>query len=162
MVRPQVHSTKHIVQFSLRTDEANTVENLSIASAVAVGAKDDPDEVEEGNTVKACYIELWARSATTTGASGQYVLYKKSSGQGFPSTTNMAALHDWNNKKNILWTGMGLFNDVDADAINLFKGWYKIPKGKQRFGLGDELVVTVFSPTIDVHLCGFATYKEYS
>jgi len=162
MVRPTVNSTKHIVQFSIRTVEAASVENLSIVSSVAVLAKNDPDEVEEGSIVKACYLELWARAGSTTGSSGQYVLYKKSAGQGPPSTTNMAALHDWNNKKNILYTGMGLFNDQDANAIPIFKGWYKIPKGKQRFGLGDELAITAFAPTIDVQLCGVAIYKEYT
>ncbi len=164
MVRPMVHSTKHIVQFTIRTVVAAgpQLQHLSIVSAVATPNKDDPDEVEEGSTVKACYVELWIRAADTTGGSGQLVLYKKSSGQGTPSIVNMAALHDWNNKKNILFTQMGLFNDQDADAVAVMRGWYKIPKGKQRFGLGDELQITVFTPSIDLHICGFAIYKEYS
>ncbi len=162
MVKPVIHSTKHIVQFSVRTNEAASVENLIIVDAVAVGNKNTPSEVEEGASIKACYVELWVRSSSTTPSSGQHVLYKKSVGQGFPSTTNMAALHDWNNKKNILFTQMGLFNDQDADAVRVLGGWYPIPKGKQRFGLGDQLVVTGFTASIDTVLCGFAVYKEYT
>jgi len=161
LVRPMVHSTKHIVQFSIRTIEAGTTEDLLIATAVAVGSKNVPNEVEEGSSIKACFIELWVRAGSATASSGQHVLFKKSQGQGFPTTTNMAQLHDWTNKKNILFTQMGLFNDQDADAVRIFGGWYKIPKGKQRFGLGDQLAVTGFSTAIDTQICGVAIYKEY-
>ncbi len=162
MVKAMVHSQKHIVQFSIRTIEAGTVENLTIVDAVAVANKNIPQEVEEGSSVKACYVELWVRAGSVTPSSGQHVLYKKSAGQGFPSTANMGQLHDWNNKKNILFTQMGLFNDQDADAVRIMGGWYKIPKGKQRFGLGDQLVVTGFSTAVDTQICGFAVYKEYT
>ncbi len=162
MVRPMVHSTKHIVQFSIRTIESGTVENLTIVDSVAVANKNIPAEVEEGSTIKACYLEIWVRAGSATASSGQHVLYKKSAGQGFPSTTNMGQLHDWNNKKNIFATQMGLFNDQDANATRIYGGWYKIPKGKQRFGLGDQLIITGFATAIDLQICGFAVYKEYT
>ncbi len=118
-------------------------------------------EVEEGSSIKACYVELWIRAGEVTAGSGQFVLVKIPAGAVDPTTTEMAALNNYVNKKNILVTGMGLFNDQDADAIAVLKGWYKIPKGKQRFGLGDALIVRIFSPTIDLHICGVAIYKEY-
>ncbi len=130
-------------------------------SAVAIDDVDLVNEIQEGSIVKAVYIEIWLRSAATTAASGQMVIYKSEGDTAAPDATEMAALGDWINKKNIFYTTMGLFNDVDADAITAFKGWLKIPKGKQRFGLGDKLRITTFSPTIDMHKCGFATYKEY-
>ena len=162
MVRPVVHSIKHYTQFSIFTVTGGAAVSKSVVSAVAPEDVNDADEVVEGSLVKAVYLELWVRSATTTGSSGQMVFFKKQAGQADPSTTNMAALHDWTNKKNIFYTTMGLFNDVDADAVVAFKGWIKIPKGKQRMGLGDFLNFTFFAPTIDLHVCGFATYKEYS
>ncbi len=162
MVRPVIKSEKHIVQFSIATVTGGANLDRSIVSSVAVSAKTDPDEVEEGAIIKACYLEFWVRAGSTTPSSGQWVLYKKSQGQAVPTTANMAALNGWSNKKNILQTGMGLFNDQDADAIAIVRGWYKIPKGKQRFGLGDELQLTIFSPTIDLQICGFALYKEYT
>jgi len=43
------------------------------------------------------------------------------------------------------------------------RGWYKIPKTKQRFGLGDRLVLQIASQGTDaLDFCGFATYKEYT
>ncbi len=162
MVRPMVHSIKHYVQYSIGTDTGGTVTSKAIASGVAPENVDLVSDVLEGNSIKAVYLELWLRAGSTTPASGQLIVYKKNSDASNPTTTEMAALGDWDNKKNILYTTMGLFNDQDADAIAAFKGWIKIPKGKQRFGLGDALNWSLFSPTIDLQFCGFATYKEYS
>ncbi len=72
-----------------------------------------------------------------------------------------AALGDYTNKKNILYTTQALSNDQDADAIPLFKGWIRIPKSKQRFGLDDQLNFHVFAQALDQNICGFVTYKEY-
>ncbi len=162
MVRPILHSTKHYVQHSIATVTAGSVLNGVVVDSVDVSGKNVPVEVEEGNSVKAVYVELWIRSASATPSSGQMIFYKKSSDTTNPSAIDMAALNDWDNKKNILYTTMGLFNDADADAIAIFKGWIKIPKGKQRMGLGDSLNWAIFSPTIDLHVCGFETFKEYS
>ncbi len=162
MVRPMVHSTKHYVQHSISTVVGGAVTTITVANAVEVSGKNLVSEVEEGSSIKACYMEIWARAGSTTPASGQLIFYKVEGDTSPASTIDMAALGDWDNKKNILYTTMGLFNDADADAIALFKGWIKIPKGKQRFGLGDSLLCSVFTPTIDLQICGFFTYKEYS
>ncbi len=157
-----VHSTKHYVQKSLATITAGAVDATVIAAAVPVADKNLVSEVEEGSSVKAVYMEYWMRSGSTTGSSGQWILYKKNADTTFASGVDMAALGDWDNKKNILATGMGLFNDQDADAIAIMRGWYKIPKSKQRFGLGDVLALSIFVPTVDAHICGFSTFKEYT
>ncbi len=162
MVRPMVHSEKHYVQFSISTVTGGQADTLTLADAVSIDQKNAVSEVVEGNSIKAIFLELWARAGSTTPASGQMVVYKQIADSSNPSTTDMAALGTWDNKRNIFYTTMGLFNDQDADAIALFKGWIKIPKGKQRMALGDSLKLTVFSPTIDLQICGFVTYKEYS
>ncbi len=162
MVRPMVHSIKHYVQFSISTVTGGAADTLVAALAVARDANNIVSDVDEGSSIKAVYLELWARAGSTTPASGQMIFYKSPSDASNPNATNMAALGDWDGKKNILYTTMGLFNDQDADAIAIHKGWIKIPKGKQRMGLGDELKITVFSPTIDLQICGFVTYKEYN
>ncbi len=162
MVRPMVHSTKHYVQYSIATQIGGTTTGRVIAEALKLSAVTDLDHVQEGSTIKAIYLELWVRAGDTVGASGQMIVYKRQAEVGPASTTEMAALGAWDNKRNILYTTMGLFNDQDADAIAIFKGWIKIPKGKQRFALGDELIWQIFTPTIDVQICGFATYKEYT
>ncbi len=161
MVRPIIHSIKHIVQFSIATVTGGAVNHLVVIASVA----DLPNtvaEVKEGSIVKAVYIELWIRAGSTTPSSGQLIIYKKTGDQSNPSTTDMAALGNWDNKKNIFYTTMGLYNDQDADATLAFKGWVKIPKGKQRFGLGDRIQISIFTPTIDLQTCGFSVYKEYT
>ncbi len=161
MVRPQVHSEKHIVQFSIATVTAGAVLTLACVAAVPIQDKNIVSEVREGSTVKAIYIELWERSSSTTTSSGQACFFKKSSDATNPNATDMAALGNWDNKKNILYTTMGLFNDADADAQVIYKGWLKIPKGKQRFGLNDQFNISLFVPTVDTVICGLAIYKEY-
>ncbi len=163
MVRPMVHSTKHYVQTSIATIVAGAKLDISLVVAVDVGAKNLPTEVEEGNTVKACFNEYWIRSSEASPGSFVAVLYKlPGSGVKF-STAQLAALHSSENKKNILWSSQGLVNDNNSTALSLQRGWYKIPKTKQRFGLGDELIFTVFAQgAIDLVICGLSTYKEYS
>ncbi len=163
MVKPVIHSTKHYVQWSIFTVLAGALQAQSIVDAVAALAVNDPDEVAEGEIVKAVYLELWVRSSEVSPGSGQMIVYKIEADSSNPTIAQMAALHTWDNKKNILYTTQGLINDADADAIALYKGWIKIPKGKQRFGLGDRLQFTWSSAgAIDAVLCGFATYKSYS
>jgi len=161
MVRPMVHSTKHYVQQSIGTVAAGAVEDTSFAISVAVVDKNLVNEVEEGNSIKAVYCELWVRSANTAASSFTFILCKKPSGTNNPSVAEMAALNDWDNKKNILFTCQGLTNDVDANAMAVYRGWIKIPKGKQRMGLGDVLSWHLSAVGQSINFCGFVLYKEY-
>ncbi len=162
MVRPMVHSIKHYVQVSIQTASTNIVKNNSIVNAVARDANDQVFEVDEGCSIKAVYVEMWIRASGAAGTSGQMIIYKRSADTSNPSITDMAALGDWDNKKNILYTTQGLFPDKLTIPMVLFKGWIRIPKSKQRFGLGDSLQMATFCPTDDCHMCGFFTYKEYT
>ncbi len=162
MVRPVVHSIKHYVQFSLATVTGGAVVTDVPVVAVQRADLDTLSEITEGSIIKAIYIEMWIRSSSTTPTSGQMIIYKSEGDTTSPTATDMAALGSWENKKNIFYTTMGLFNDQDADATMAFKGWIKIPKGKQRFGLNDKLKISIFAATVDAVRCGFATYKEYS
>ncbi len=162
MVRPMVHSTKHYVQQSIATVVAGANKDQNLAVAVDVADKDALNEVEEGATIKAIYVELWIRSAATAAASFSFIITKRPSGVGNPSAANMAALQNWNNKKNIFYTTQGLVNDVDSTALSLYRGWIKIPKGKQRMGLGDALSWHLNAVGQSINFCGFTTYKEYT
>jgi len=163
MVRAMVHSVKHYVQHSLNTITASTQSAINIIDAVAVVDKNAVQEVTEGSTIKAVYFEEWLRSSEISPGSFIATVTKVPAGGGTPSTTEIAALGDYNNKKNVLYTTQGLLNDQDADATVFLKGWIKIPKSKQRFGLGDKLILTIFAQgAIDLVHCGFTTYKEYT
>ncbi len=164
-MKPIIKSKKHIFQIS-----QSTVAQAAVASTVFVTAQEatstTPDAVEEGAIVKACYVEFWASqdSASTVG-SYTVVLMKVIAQSPTPTTTNMAALHDYNGKKNIFFTGQGLLTPNDGGQVPVLRGWYKIPKGKQRFGLNDRMVVTIRNnnaTAIDINFCGLVIYKEYT
>ncbi len=81
------------------------------------------------------------------------------------NAADATALHDYDNKKNILFTAQGLLTPNDGGQVPVLRGWYKIPKGKQRFGLKDKLSVAVRNnnaTAIDINFCGLAIYKEYT
>ncbi len=162
-MKPIIHSTKHIVQLSLTAIAGGAAQSFNIANAVAVSDKNTVAEVEEGAAIKAVFIELWGKGGIASNlASAQMIFCKLPSGVGTATTVEMAALGDWDNKKNIFYTTQGLFSDEAQNPRIIMKQWFKIPKGKQRMGLGDVLEVRAFAPAVDFDWCGFATYKEYT
>ncbi len=162
-MRPVIKSRKHYVQFPINQVATGVVENMLLIEAVAVSAKNISREVEEGAIVKACYIELWLQNQSNLGHT--VVIISKQNELGLGATfAEMATLDTWTNKKNILFTHEGLTtNDSQGPPLPVLHGWYKIPKSKQRFGLGDILSITVSNPSSNsLDRCGFATFKEYT
>ncbi len=164
-MRPVLHSKKHIFQISQST-VAQALNVNSVFLVAKEGASSTPQDVEEGATVKACYVELWVSqdSASTVG-SYTVVLFKDPGGNSGMTTAQMAALHDYDNKKNILFTGQGLLTPNDGGQVPVLRGWYKIPKGKQRMGLGDSLKIALRNnnlTALDINFCGVVIYKEYT
>jgi len=162
MVRPSVHSTKHYVQQSIGTRDTTAVETVVVSNAVTVANKTAVNEVEEGSSIKAIYLEMWLRSAATAASSFTFCFCKRPSNVNAPSQAEMAALGTWDNKKNIMYATQGLLNDVDSTAMNIFKGWIKVPKGKQRMGLNDVWSWHLNAIGQSINFCGMQIYKEYS
>ncbi len=160
-----VKSKKHIFQISQSTVAQAMVVNTTFVDAME-GTSTTPQGVEEGAIVKACYVEFWVSQDSASVVGSYTVTLMKLPGSGtLPSTTNLAALHDYNNKKNILFTAQGLLTPNDGGQIPVLRGWYKVPKGKQRFGLNDRLIVTIRNnnaTAIDINFCGLVIYKEYT
>ncbi len=164
MVRPMVHSQKHYVQTSVSSITGGLKSDITIVNAVAVGNKNLPTEVEEGSTVKAIYFEHWLKAGEASNL-GSFVaaIYKVPGGAAGFTFAQMAALDGAANKKNVLYTTQGLMNINSGSATNFIKGWVKIPKSKQRMGLGDFILLTISAAaSIDLDHCGFATFKEYT
>ncbi len=137
----------------------------TIANAIE-GASTTPNQISEGATVKACYIEFWVSqdSASVVG-SYTFVIFKQPGIASAITSANMAALHDYTNKKNILFTAQGLLTPNDGGQVPIVRAWYKIPKGKQRFGLGDKIQIVLRNnnaTAVDINFCGLAIYKEYT
>ncbi len=161
-MRPIIHSRKHEVQIALSAALSGARNIEPIATAIE-GAHTTPVTVSEGINIKAVYVEMWCVSAGTTIGSFTFILYKLPGAAADPSFADMGALHDWDNKKNILYTSQGLVPDNASFPMQICKQWFKIPKGKQRFGLNDKLALAIRNNiTDDLNYCGLAIYKEYS
>ncbi len=162
-MRAPIHSDKHYVQKTLTTVTTGVTNETIIVQAVEGSVAAGVNQVVEGALVKAVFAEMWVIGSV----SNQFftaAIIKLEGGALTPATANMAALGTYTNKKNILYTTQGLAsNDGIAAPVPLMRGWVKIPKGKQRFGLGDELVWVLTSRgSDDIIMCGFFTYKEYT
>ena len=162
-MKAPIRSVKHYVQWTLQTvAPAGTKVNETIALAVTPTASNTNVEVPEGSLIKAVYIELWITSDDTSGSSFSINFEKDPGGASNMTYAESIVLHDYKNKKNIFYETMGLMGPNDEFPLVVFKGWIKIPKGKQRMGLGDVLDLNISAITNGMNYCGFATSKEYS
>ncbi len=160
-MRAPIQSIKKYIQVSLATVLAGARLNTLLVNAVDVVGTTNSDVIT-GSIVKAVFVEMWVRAGDTAPGSTLVTLMKVPGDGTLPSFTDVTNLTDYSNKKNVLYHTQGLTNDQDADAIPFVRQWFKIPKGKQRFGLGDRLVLVVAAQALDNIVCGFATYKSYT
>ncbi len=160
-MRPVVQATKKYLQVSLATVAAGANLNTTLINAVDIIGTNNQDIIQ-GSIVKAVFVEMWVRAGDTAPGSTLITLLKIPGDGSLPTFADMTNLNDYTNKKNILYHTQGLTNDQDADAIPFVRQWFKIPKGKQRFGLSDRLVLSIAAQAIDNIVCGFATYKAYT
>ncbi len=160
-MKPVIHSQKHYVQQSRSQVATVSTTALDIILAVEGTVANQPDEVIEGAVIKAVFVEMWILDSSNAG-SFVITLEKLNASIAPPAFANMNALGTWKNKKNILYTTQGLSpNDGVGNPVPIIRQWFKIPKGKQRFGLSDELVLNICNNGAnDLEFCGFFTYKE--
>ncbi len=163
MVRPMVHSSKHYVQFGIDQISTGTLQSVNLVQAVEGSVAAAAFHVAEGSTVKAVYIELWLQNQGNLGESIVTVTKDPQDLAG-PSFTQHASLNAYANKKNVLFTHQGLTsNDGVSGPVVVLRNWIKIPKSKQRFGLGDKINLCISNVSSgDLNRCGFAIFKEYS
>ncbi len=162
-MRPPIHSTKHYVQFPIDQIATGTAQSIILAQAVESTVANLAAEVAEGSIIKAVYVELWLENTGNLGESIVTISKDVRNNTG-PTFAQMANLFAFTNKKNILFTHQGLTsNDGTSQPTNVVRGWIKIPKSKQRFGLGDTLMINISNTSAnDLNRCGMAIYKEYS
>ncbi len=124
-----------------------------------------PIEVAVGAIVKAVFVELWILGEGAQPCTCTWIIEKTTNDVSPATQTQMQNLHDYPNKKNIFKTGQGVIGDSNSNPIPVIREWIKIPKGKQRFGLGDELGIVVScigEADNGLEICGLAIYKEYT
>ncbi len=149
-----------MVQFSLFAVASGAVTNLEILFAKADPAAATASNVREGAKISAVYVEMWLTSDDTANGTAIVTLMKVPGGVSSMSAANSAALNAYTNKKNILHTFMGLVPPNIQHPMGAIKGWIKIPKGKQRFGISDRLELNVHGQSNGLAGCGFAIFKE--
>ncbi len=160
-MRPRVKTKKHFVQVTLSTATTGTTNVETFLTSVETTLANANIECAEGSIVTAFYAEIWAIGSV----SNQFftaVLAKLPGGVGNVLQADLVDLYAYDNKKNILHTTQGLAsNDGIAGPYPLVKQWFKIPKGKQRMGLGDKLQFAISSRgSDDIIYCGFFLWKE--
>lgn len=160
-MRAPIVSTKHYVQHTLTQVPTGTVTTNEEIVSTNLPTVDAPNEVQEGAVVKAVYLEYWLIGTFSLG-SFVFILEKNQQNSQAPTISEMTTLFGYDNKKNILFTSQGLIAEDNQNPTPIVRGWFKIPKGKQRFGYRDKLRVSIASlSSEDLQFCGFATYKSY-
>lgn len=158
-MRPVVNTEKHIVQHSLFAVASGAVTNIELVKADAAPA--GASEVRVGSRISAVYIEMWLTGDDSVQGSCVVSVEKTTGGQTvFMTAAQAASLHTYGNKKNIFHTQMGLLPPNTQYPMQVIKGWIKIPKSKQRFGLLDRLILNILGQSDGVTGCGITIYKE--
>ncbi len=159
-MKATINSEKHYIQNTLSTVLAGALQVLTICKAVDIPGTTNTD-VRVGAVVKAIQIEDWVRTSDTSPGSFVYAIIKLPGGVSNPSTTNMANLNDYNNKRNVFYVTQGLSNVNTSQATPMVNSLLKIPKGKQRMALGESWVTVLFAQALDQNHCGKFVFKEY-
>ncbi len=158
-----ITSEKHYVPRTSFAVAAGAIANHTIAEGIvlsAVGAA--TSDVRTGAVVKNIFCELWV-VGTNAGLECQFNLTVEKIVAGGVAMTNAQSqnLQSYANKKNILYTTQGIVGRTGTNGVPVIRNWVKIPKGKQRIGLGDRLVINVACNAGDLRICGMFLYKEY-
>ncbi len=157
-MRPKVHTEKHIIQLTPTTVGLASIINQAIvfATAAPVGATN----VREGATISAVFIEMWITSDDAAQGSTVVTLEKIPALAPYQTYTQSITLNGYANKKNILYTTQGLTPPNIQSGVPFIRQWFMIPKGKQRFGLGDQLILNISGISNGAVFCGQFQFKE--
>ncbi len=157
-MRPRVHVEKHVIQHSLFAVGSGALVALQPIQCVATPT--GLTQVREGATVSAIYVEMWITSDDATAGTAILTLEKLIGSSTVMTAGESASLGSYDNKKNVLHTFMGLIPPNTQYPTGAIKGWIKIPKGKQRFSLGDRIELNLHGQSNGISACGFFIYKE--
>jgi len=157
-IKHYVHRTNVVVATGARNIHV-------VADSVVAPATANAFDVKEGSIIKAIHFEYWVIGSGASGNNTQFIFVIEKVPVNTPSISaaEMLNLGAYINKKNILFTSHGVMGmDVDGQGgIPLIRSWLMIPKGKQRMGLSDRIVVSTAAVGVDLNVCGLVVYKEY-
>ncbi len=162
MLAPIV-SIKHMINIENASIADNARRSFQLIAGVAQTAVVNVQDVVEGSIIKAVYLELWFKGNAVAGTEDKFqlIIEKVPAGQTAITFAQMNSLMGYENKKNILHSAQGVTGDLTTQALPIFRGWLKIPKGKQRFSIGDELRYAVSTTGATANNCGLCIFKEF-
>ncbi len=154
---------KHYVNVEKVGIASGAADPIEAIQGVAQTAVANFADVVEGSVVKTVYIEMWIKSNASAGLFGKFqmVIEKVPAGATPATFTQMNNLMTYPNKKNVFFTSQGILGDLTTQAVPIIRTWLLIPKGKQRFGLDDRLVVNVSATSAAIDRCGLFIFKEW-
>ncbi len=162
-MKATINSRKHIVQRTQLVIEEQTSGSWSLVKPV-VDQPNVPTEVVIGAGVKAIWIEYWLLGESSQPCFATWIGEKLPASAVAATQAEMQALDTYGNKNNILKMGQGIIGDSNSNPIPIMREWLAIPKGKQRFAIGDELrfnISCIGAADNGLEVCGFALFKEY-
>ncbi len=159
-----INSVKHYVHLQNTGVLTNVILNFEVVESVVAPATANANSVKEGSIVKAIYIEIWIAPTGDDTALVQFDLVIEKLPNGLANMTNAEIINlgAYENKKNILYVTQGVLRAGGAQAIPAHRQWILIPKGKQRMGLSDKIVVNLMPLGATTNFCGLATFKEFT
>ena len=139
-----------------------TPASINMISGVHGASATDAKTVEVGTVVKAIYVEVWGQAVSAQPGTVTILVERLSGGASNPTDLELADLHTYDNKKNILYMTQGSTGDSNTNPTPWLRQWILIPKGKQRFGLGDRLQLTIRAISENFEWCGMNLYLAKS
>ena len=157
-----IQSTKHYVQIPIASVVLGAIAPVKFAHAKEDVTVGNPEEFAQGGIVKAFYVELWIVAEGNQVGSFTVTIEKVPAGANLMTKAQSADLWSYPNKKNVLYTSQGLIGDQNTNPVPVIRQWFAVPKGKQRFGLEDRLVLSVAANAENIQFCGNTIYKVYT
>ncbi len=162
-MKATINSTKHYVPRTNTSIASGAVQSFEPVQGKQLSAVSASVDVRAGSIIKAIWLELWLLSGGASGTTTQFNLTVEKLPSGLTPMTYAQSLNlmAYENKKNIFYSTQGVLSGKDTGSIPIIRQWFKIPKGKQRFGIADNMLITIAATGQAIQVCGNAVYKEY-
>ncbi len=157
-----INRIKHVVDFN-GSLTGGTQLNTPLVVATDTPTLADTDGVQTGSKVNGIYLHVEiASNETDAGAiPNVYMIIWKNAGANL-SAPSASSVGPNDNKRYVIHQEMVMINNLTGGTPRtMFNGVIVIPKGFRRFGPNDELLISVLSTAVNIHLCWQAHYREF-
>ncbi len=155
-----INTLKHIVDRQGGLVATTQVEEILVSAVDNPTFVTNPQEISNTSNVTHVFLNVQVAATGTAALANVYMFVAKNPAGDlvFPDA-NAVGKSDL--RKHVLHQEM-IMTEKNTTAIprTLFKGVIKIPRGKQRFGLGDKLIVALLAPGVNFDYCVQCIYKE--